>query len=165
MGGFGSKASNAAKYNSVLDIGCHKLLDNWNATPVPTLRQQVPGAKKAYLFVNVASKWGLTDRDYKQLVQMHKELKADGFEIMAFPCNQFGGQEPGTAEEINEFIRGKYGAEFQIFEKIDVNGENAHPVYKYLRSNSSLFDAEKNVVGEIQWNFAKFLVDGNGHVK
>ena len=93
---------------------------------------------------------------------MHSELKDQGFEVFAFPCNQFGGQEPGTPQEINEFARGKYGAEFPIFQKIDVNGSNCHPVYNYLRSHSELYDEKKQVASEIPWNFAKFLVDRDG---
>jgi glutathione peroxidase len=95
---------------------------------------------------------------------MHNELKDKGFEVMAFPSNQFGGQEPGTAQEINDFARGKYGAQFTIFEKIEVNGDNTHPVYNYLRTNSSLYDAKKKQAGNIPWNFAKFLVNAEGHV-
>ena len=95
---------------------------------------------------------------------MHKDLKAQGFEILAFPCNEFGGQEPGTPEEINEFARGKYGAEFPIFEKIIVNGTDCHPIYNNLRMNSSLWDSKKKHAGQIPWNFAKFLVDKDGNV-
>ena len=89
-------------------------------------------------------------------------MKDQGLEILGFPCNQFGGQEPGTAEEINEFARGKYGAEFLMFEKCDVNGPDTHPVYRYLRSHSSL--KVGNLTEEIQWNFGKFLVDSEGKV-
>ena len=96
------------------------------------------------------------------MVQMHKELKGQGFEICAFPCNQFASQEPGTAEEINNFARGKYEAEFVMFEKIEVNGPKCHPVYNYLRSHSSLHDDKTGKTSEIPWNFAKFLVNGEG---
>ena len=80
---------------------------------------------------------------------MHSDFGPRGFEVMAFPCNQFGGQEPGTAQEIEEFARGKYGAKFTIFEKIEVNGSNCHPIYNYLRTHSSLYDADKKVASEI----------------
>ena len=93
---------------------------------------------------------------------MHTEMKDNGFQVLAFPCNQFGSQEPGTPAEIEAFARGKYGAEFPIFEKIEVNGPNCHPVYNYLRTYSSLYMKDKKVASEIPWNFAKFLVDSKG---
>lgn len=96
--------------------------------------------------------------NYSQLVSMYNKYKneADGFEILAFPCNQFGGQEPGSPEEIRKFVNG-LGVEFQMFEKIDVNGKNTHPVYEYLKSKQG------GVLGSsIKWNFTKFLVDKEG---
>ena len=95
---------------------------------------------------------------------MHSELRDKGLEILGFPCNQFGSQEPGTPQEINDFARGKYGAEFPIFAKCEVNGAGCHPVYNYLRTNSSLWNAEKGLANEIPWNFAKFLVGADGKV-
>jgi len=88
---------------------------------------------------------------------LYKKYKSDGFEIAAFPCNQFGSQEPGTDAEIKEFARGKYGATYDLYSKIDVNGDNAHPLYKYLKSKQG------GTLGSfIKWNFTKFLVDRNG---
>ena len=112
--------------------------------------------------VNVASKWGFTAKNYKQLVQMHAEFKDKGVEIVAFPCNQFANQESGTAEDIVAVARGKYGAEFPIMEKSQVNGKNTNEVFRFLRANSSLYDAKKKVTKEIPWNFCKFLVSGDG---
>ena len=74
---------------------------------------------------------------------MYSELESKGLEIIGFPCNQFGNQEPGTAEEVNAFARTKYGVQFQLSEKIEVNGKNPHPTYNFLRSNSSLYDKAK----------------------
>ena len=85
-------------------------------------------------------------------------------EILAFPCNQFMGQEPGTNAEVKAFARELYGAEFPLFAKTDVNGVNTCEVYKYLRGNSELYDEKKKESKEIPWNFAKFLVNGQGKV-
>jgi glutathione peroxidase-family protein len=96
--------------------------------------------------------------NYQQMEPLYKKYNSDGFEIAAFPCNQFGSQEPGTNAEIKEFARGKYGATYDLYAKIDVNGDNAHPLYKYLKKKQGGilgFDA-------IKWNFSKFLVDRNG---
>ena len=100
------------------------------------------------------------------MVQIYKDLSDKGFQILAFPCNQFGGQEPGTPQEIDDFARKKYGSEFPIFEKIEVNGGNTHDVYQFLRTHSNdMNDANINQAKVIPWNFAKFLVDRNGHVQ
>ena len=107
----------------------------------------------------MASKWGLTDKNYKQLVQIYNQYSDQGLQILAFPCNQFGNQEPGSPQDIEDFARGKYGVQFPIFEKIDVNGKKTHPIYAYLRNNSQLYDAKKKTAKEIPWNFAKFLVN------
>ena len=106
---------------------------------------------KLLLIVNVASKWGATKREYSELVQIEKELSDKGLKILAFPCNQFGGQEPGTDEEILEFVR-KTGALFPVFSKVKVNGPDACELYKYLRNESELKG------GKIGWNFSKFIV-------
>ena len=90
---------------------------------------------------------------------MHADLKEKGFEVLAFPSNQFGKQEPGSAEDINAFARDKYGAQFPIHEKIDVNGKNTHVIFNYLRSNSELQNEKNGRTKVIPWNFAKFLVD------
>ena len=88
----------------------------------------------------------------------------DDLQIVGSPCNQFKEQEPGTPQEISDFTKNKYGVTFPITEKIEVNGVNCHPLYSYLRQNSSLFDAKSGLTSEIQWNFGKFLVNGEGKV-
>jgi glutathione peroxidase len=112
---------------------------------------------KTLLVVNVASKCGLTPQ-YTGLEALHEQFAARGFAVVGFPCNQFGGQEPGSAEEIAEFCSATYGVTFPMFEKIDVNGADRHPVYTEL---TALADAEGEA-GDIQWNFEKFLVDPDG---
>ncbi|KAM3200155.1 putative phospholipid hydroperoxide glutathione peroxidase [Capsicum annuum] len=114
---------------------------------------------KVLLIVNVASKCGLTNSNYIDLNHLYEKYKDQGMEILAFPCNQFGAQEPGTNDEIVEFACTNFKSEFPIFDKIEVNGENTSPVYKFLKS------AKWGLLGDnIQWNFAKFLVDKNGQV-
>jgi glutathione peroxidase len=113
---------------------------------------------KVLLIVNTASKCGFTPQ-YKELEELYKKLGNEKFEILGFPCNQFGGQEPGTSEEIRNFCEINYGVTFPLFEKIDVNGKNAHPIYKYLR------DKKSGIFGSaIKWNFTKFLVDSEGNI-
>jgi glutathione peroxidase len=114
---------------------------------------------RAALVVNVASKCGLTPQ-YTALEQLQKTYGDRGFAVLGFPCNQFGGQEPGSAEEIETFCSTSYGVTFPMFEKIDVNGEGRHAVYSELTEAS---DAEGEA-GDIQWNFEKFLIDGQGEV-
>lgn len=97
------------------------------------------------------------------MVEIYNKYQDKGLEILAFPCNQFKEQEPGTHEEIKAFAAG-YGAEFKFFAKCDVNGENTHEVYQFLRRHSELYDEETQTVGEIPWNFAKFLINPEGHV-
>lgn len=114
---------------------------------------------KVVLVVNVASKCGFTPQ-YKELEELYKKYKDQGLEIIGFPCNQFLGQEPGTQEDIQSFCQLNYGVSFPIMKKIDVNGDNADPVYKYLKSQKS------GLLGltRIKWNFEKFLVDKSGNV-
>lgn len=113
---------------------------------------------KVLLIVNTASKCGFTPQ-LAGLEELYKEYKDKGFEVLGFPCNQFANQDPGTNKEINEFCLLNYGVSFSMFEKIDVNGENTHPIYKYLKKEA------KGVLGEkIKWNFTKFLVDSKGNV-
>jgi glutathione peroxidase len=114
---------------------------------------------RAVLVVNVASKCGLTPQ-YTALEELHKAYSGQGFSVVGFPCNQFGGQEPGTAEEIQTFCSTSYGVTFPLFEKIDVNGEDRNPVYAELTKAA---DAE-GYTGDIRWNFEKFLLDGEGNV-
>ncbi|KAK9159494.1 hypothetical protein Syun_005835 [Stephania yunnanensis] len=114
---------------------------------------------KVLLIVNVASKCGLTNSNYKELNVLYEKYKDQGFEIMAFPCNQFAGQEPGNNEEIQETACTLFKAEFPIFDKVEVNGKNAAPIYKYLKSEKG------GLFGDgIKWNFTKFLVDKEGKV-
>ena len=115
-------------------------------------------AGKVVLIVNTASKCGFT-KQYEGLEKLYNKYKDKGFVILAFPCNQFGSQEPGTNSEIKEFCSLNYGVSFDIFEKIDVNGENAHPLYKFLTKEKSGF-----ITDDIKWNFTKFLIDKNGNV-
>jgi glutathione peroxidase len=116
---------------------------------------------KVLLIINVASKCGLTTTNYKELADLYTKYKSQGFEILAFPCNQFGGQEPGTNEQIKEFACTRYKAEYSVFQKIYVNGPQQIPLFKYLKSQKGggwlLGDS-------IKWNFTKFLVDKNGNV-
>jgi glutathione peroxidase len=114
---------------------------------------------KALLMVNVASKCGLTPQ-YEGLEQLHEKYGARGFEVLGFPCNQFMGQEPGTAEEIREFCDTNYHVQFPLFEKIDVNGAQQHPIYAELEQAA---DADGEA-GDVKWNFEKFLVSPEGKV-
>ncbi|KAL3645866.1 Glutathione peroxidase 7 [Castilleja foliolosa] len=114
---------------------------------------------KVLLIVNVASKCGLTSSNYTELSQIYEKYKTQGLEILAFPCNQFGGQEPGSNPEIKQFACTRYKAEFPIFDKVDVNGPSTAPVYQFLKSNAGGFLGDL-----IKWNFEKFLVDKNGNV-
>jgi glutathione peroxidase len=111
------------------------------------------------LIVNVASKCGLTPQ-YEGLEELQKEYSAQGFSVVGFPCNQFAGQEPGTAEEIQTFCSTTYGVTFPLFEKIDVNGENQNPIYAELEQ---VPDAE-GYSGDVRWNFEKFLVAKDGTI-
>jgi glutathione peroxidase len=114
---------------------------------------------KVLLIVNTASKCGFTPQ-YKELQELYEQYRDRGFVVLGFPCNQFGHQEPGTEEEIEQFCQVNYGVTFPMFAKVDVNGENAHPLFQYLKEKAS------GVLGTkvIKWNFTKFLVDRNGNV-
>ena len=111
------------------------------------------------LLVNVASRCGLTPQ-YTALEQLHEKYADRGFTVVGLPCNQFGAQEPGSAEEIAEFCSATYGISFPMTEKIEVNGETRHAVYETLVQTPD----EKGEAGDITWNFEKFLVDGDGRV-
>ncbi|TVU16645.1 hypothetical protein EJB05_40220 [Eragrostis curvula] len=114
---------------------------------------------KVLLIVNVASQCGLTNSNYTELGLLHQKYGDKGLKILAFPCNQFGGQEPGSNEQIAEFACTRFKAEYPIFGKVDVNGSNAAPLYKFLKSEKG------GIFGEhIKWNFTKFLADKDGHV-
>lgn len=113
---------------------------------------------KVVLVVNTASKCGLTPQ-FKELEELYQQYKEQGFEVIGFPCNQFAKQDSGSNEEIQEFCMINYGVTFTMFAKIDVNGKDAHPLYKYLKENS------KSILGkDIKWNFTKFLIDQEGNI-
>jgi glutathione peroxidase len=112
---------------------------------------------KVLLVVNVASKCGLTPQ-YKSLEALQQKYKDKGFTVLGFPCNQFAGQEPGTNEEIKQFCSSKYDVTFPLFDKIDVNGANRHPLYVALAGKDSPYP------GDIKWNFGKFLIGRDGKI-
>ncbi|MBE0551800.1 MAG: glutathione peroxidase [Ignavibacterium sp.] len=112
---------------------------------------------KVLLIVNVASYCGFT-KQYSGLEEIYKQYKEKGFEILAFPCNQFGEQEPGTNEEIKNFCSSKFDVSFRLFDKIDVNGKEKSPLYSILTDN------EVTGKADIKWNFEKFLVDKDGNI-
>jgi glutathione peroxidase len=114
---------------------------------------------KLLLIVNVASQCGFTPQ-YKGLEELHRKYADKGVEVLGFPCNQFGKQEPGNAEEIKNFCSLTYDVTFPVFAKIDVNGPNAHPLYKFMESEKRGFLGSKS----IKWNFTKFLVSKEGKV-
>ena len=114
---------------------------------------------KTLLIVNVASECGLTFH-YEGLQELYNEYNSQGLEILAFPCNQFGAQEPGNNDEIKFFCTEKYDVTFPIFNKIDVNGPNEDPLYTFLKNSKRGFLGYK----PIEWNFAKFLINGEGDV-
>jgi glutathione peroxidase len=132
--------------------------------PVHTLDGEssslAPYAGKTVLVVNVASKCGLTPQ-YEGLEKLQKTYGDHGFSVVGFPSNQFAGQEPGTAEEIQTFCSTTYGVTFPLFEKIDVNGEDQNPIYAELKQTA---DAE-GYSGDIRWNFEKFLISPDGSVQ
>ena len=114
---------------------------------------------RVLLIVNTASKCGFTPQ-YAGLEELYRASKDRGFAVLGFPCNQFGAQEPGSAEEIGAFCQKNYGVSFPLFARIDVNGPHAHPLYRFLKkSQPGIFRTER-----IKWNFTKFLVDRNGRV-
>ena len=114
---------------------------------------------KALLVVNVASKCGFTPQ-YEGLQKLYEDNRARGLEVLGFPCNQFGAQEPGDEKEIQSFCSLNYGVTFPMFAKVDVNGDEAHPLWKFLKKE------KKGLAGSeaVKWNFTKFLVDKNGAV-
>jgi glutathione peroxidase len=114
---------------------------------------------RVLLIVNTASQCGLTPQ-YAGLEKLYEDYRERGLEVLGFPCNQFGGQEPGGAEQIGAFCEKNYGVRFPMFARIDVNGPHAHPLYQFLkREKPGLFG-----IGRISWNFTKFLVDRHGAV-
>jgi glutathione peroxidase len=124
----------------------------------PATLGDLTGAQPA-LLVNVASKCGLTPQ-YGGLERLHETYAERGFTVVGFPCNQFFGQEPGTSEQIAEFCSATYGVTFPLTEKIDVNGDERHEVYRALVGTPN----EKGEAGDVAWNFEKFLIDADGTV-
>jgi glutathione peroxidase-family protein len=131
---------------SIYDFSTHK--PNGDAVDLSEYKDKV------LLFVNTASECGFTPQ-YKDLQNLHETYGDKGLAILGFPCNQFGGQEPGTAEEVESFCSLNFGVTFPLFEKIDVKGPDADPIFQYLTEQTG---------GEIKWNFTKFLVDRQGKV-
>ena len=111
---------------------------------------------KTVIVVNTASKCGFTPQ-FEGLEKLYEKYKDQGLEILGFPCNQFGKQEPGVGEEIQEFCQVNYGVSFPIFDKVNVNGSSTHPIFKYLKSHLGGF-----LGSSIKWNFTKFVIDKNG---
>ena len=133
----------------------------------PVLNQKVKSIKgdevdlskyqgKVLLVVNVATRCGATPQ-YEQLEGLSDKYKDKGLAVLGFPCNQFGGQEPGTEEEIAKFCKSKYDVSFDMFAKVEVNGDNASPLFKKLTS-------ESKPAGDVKWNFEKFLIGRNGEI-
>ncbi|MDQ7083529.1 MAG: glutathione peroxidase [Sulfurovum sp.] len=114
---------------------------------------------KVVLVVNVASECGFTSQ-YKGLEKLYQTYKAEGLEVIGFPCNQFGGQEPASEKEIQNFCSLNFAVTFPLFAKIDVNGMHTHPLYSFLKKEATGFLGTKN----IKWNFTKFLIDKRGKV-
>ncbi|KRF00782.1 glutathione peroxidase [Nocardioides sp. Soil777] len=137
---------------SILDAPLARL----DGTP-GTLRDLTGG--RPALLVNVASKCGLTPQ-YNGLEELQEKYGHRGFTVVGLPCNQFGAQEPGSSEEIAEFCSATYGVSFPMSEKVEVNGEDRHEVYRELVGTPD----DKGKAGDVQWNFEKFLVDGDGAV-
>jgi glutathione peroxidase len=137
---------------SILDTKIARL----DGTP-STLAEIADG--RTTLLVNVASKCGLTPQ-YAGLEQLHETYADRGFAVVGVPCNQFGGQEPGSSEEIAEFCSATYGVTFPMTEKVAVNGDDRHPLYERLVTTPN----EKGAAGDVEWNFEKFLVGADGEV-
>ena len=114
---------------------------------------------RVLLVVNLASRWGRT-KQYLQLQALHAKYNSKGLSILGFPCNQFGLQEPGTNAEIKEFCSAKYSVAFDLFSKVNVNGDQAHGFYKHLTAQNT----SPKAAGKVSWNFEKFLIDRSGTV-
>ena len=159
-GPLGSRASPLTNAPSGHTTGLMTNVHSFSARTIDgTERSLADYAGKVLLIVNVASKCGLTPQ-YTALEKLYKEHHAAGLEVLGFPCNQFGGQEPGTEAEIQRFCTIQYDVTFPLFAKIDVNGASTHPLYAHLKS----LDTKPEGKGDVSWNFAKFLVDRRGEV-
>lgn len=120
---------------------------------------------KLSIICNVASKWSFAHKGYTELVNLYNEYSDHGLTVIAFPSNQFLSQEPGSNKEIEDYARVTMKAQFPLMDKCDVNGKNAHPVWKYIRKNIECFNnPQTGKIRNIPWNFSKFLVDENGNI-
>ena len=146
---------------SLLQVVCAHAADSIYSISLKDIDRKSTSLKayegKVLLIVNVASKCGYTPQ-YAGLEALHEKYKNKGFAVLGFPCNQFGGQEPGTNEEIKQFCSSKYQVTFPLFDKIEVNGPNRHPLYVALAGGGSPFP------GDIKWNFNKFLIGRDGKI-
>ena len=146
---------------SLLQVVCTHAADSIYNIPLKDIDGKSTSLKayegKVLLIVNVASKCGYTPQ-YAGLEALQEKYKDKGFTVLGFPCNQFGGQEPGTNEEIKQFCSSKYQVTFPLFDKIEVNGPNRHPLYVLLAGDGSPFP------GDIKWNFNKFLIGRDGKI-
>jgi len=151
----------AAQDNSTTRTKGNKLTDNINDITVLDMNNKEVKLSsyngKVLLIVNVASECGNTPQ-YAGLEEIYKEFQPEGFEILAFPCNDFGGQEPGTNEEIKTFCTTNYGVTFPLFDKVKILGPDKSPLYAVLTDNSVTYK------GDVKWNFEKFLIDRNGNI-
>ena len=151
----------AAQDNSTIRSKGNKLTDNINDITVLDMNNKEVKLSsyngKVLLIVNVASECGNTPQ-YAGLEEIYKEFQPEGFEILAFPCNDFGGQEPGTNEEIKTFCTTNYGVTFPLFDKVKILGPYKSPLYAVLTDNSVTYK------GDVKWNFEKFLIDRNGNI-
>jgi glutathione peroxidase len=130
-------------------------MDSIDGQPVDLSKYQ----GKVVLMVNVASKCGFTPQ-YKALEALHEKYGKEGFVVLGFPANNFGGQEPGTNEQISQFCQSKYGVKFDMFSKVSVKGQDQCPLYKFLTSK----DTDPKFAGPIRWNFEKFLINSKGEI-
>ncbi len=138
--------------NSIYDMTCQRITGEDQSLSTYT--------NTVLLIVNTASNCGFTPQ-FQGLETLYTEYQAQGFEVLGFPCNQFGSQDPGTHEEILQFCQTNYGVSFPMYAKIDVNGPNAHPLYQHLKNKVPGLMGSK----AIKWNFTKFLVDQSGKVR
>ena len=141
-------------------IGCStsKNIYEFSATTIDGEEKSLSDYKgQVLLVVNLASECGLTPQ-YAELQKLHESFSSEGFAVVGFPCNQFGGQEPGSDEDIKSFCSVNYGVTFPLFSKIEVNGDSRHDLYDYLAGSGAAFP------GDISWNFEKFLISSSGEV-
>jgi glutathione peroxidase len=137
-----------------------KSVHDFSAATIEGREQSLAGyAGTVLLIVNTASQCGFTPQ-YADLELLYQQFKDRGFEVLGFPCNQFGAQEPGAEDEIKQFCEVRFGVTFPLFAKVDVNGSEAHPLFRYLKESA------RGLLGsrDIKWNFTKFLVDARGQV-